>query len=204
MLRRDGPNRQPRGSSVKKKADEDLTEQPSLDEGVRLKIQAGASALRGTGIKIAEAASFIRRTVDLEKLEEAASAIGRTGTPEKIAEAGRAWRRRYARLNPPPQLVPRRDMQPAPNNPKPVGDHNDERKSKPRIIRQGAQSTRVDVVLKRLFPPDGIPPCREELANADLWDQFSREYARVEGAQHPPSLHDIPSKDTLFHKVGRK
>ena len=42
------------------------------------------------------------------------------------------------------------------------------------------ESTGVDVVLKRLFPPDGIPPCREELANADLWDQFSLEYARVE------------------------
>ena len=192
-----------------KKADENLntnpaeTEQPFLDERLRLKIQeAFTGAVRVNSAEIQAAASAtIRRTVDPEKTEEAASALRRTVDLEKRAEAVRASWRRHARLNPPPQLVPRRDMQPAPDPPaKPVGDY----KSKPRIIRQGAQSIRADAVLKRLFPPDGIPPCREELADADLWDRFSREYARVEEAQHPPSRHLKPSKDTLLRKAGRK
>jgi hypothetical protein len=76
------------------------------------------------------------------------------------------------------------------------------KQSRRKAVYHGAQSTRAKVVLKRMSP-SGEYPTRSELPNADLWDQFCKEYERVEGKAKSSRL-GIPSRSTVLRVVGRK
>jgi hypothetical protein len=73
-----------------------------------------------------------------------------------------------------------------------------------------AQRLRARKVLRRIWPGDY--PSRDEVTDADLWDQFCVEYDHLEGEAEaaaiatgkPASKYGRPSKDTLLRLVGRK
>jgi hypothetical protein len=105
---------------------------------------------------------------------------------------------------------------PAAEPPKPVkaaAESNPSKKkkrSRRKTIYHAAQRGRAKVVLRRKWP-DGNYPCRDELPDSDLYDQFCAEYDRVEGkareaaiaaGKKPPSKYGRPSKDTVLREVG--
>jgi hypothetical protein len=100
-----------------------------------------------------------------------------------------------------PESLPPDDASPAKLPAKP---------SRKRGSHYAPQRLRARKVLRRIWPGDY--PSRDEVTDADLWDQFCVEYDHVEGKAEaaaiapgkPTSKYGRPSKDTLLRLVGRK
>jgi hypothetical protein len=100
-----------------------------------------------------------------------------------------------------PESLPPDDASPAKLPAKP---------SRKRGSHHAAQRLRARKALRRIWPGDY--PSRNEVTDADLYDQFCAEWKRVEekakaeaiAAGKPASKYGCPSKDIVLREVGRK
>jgi hypothetical protein len=81
------------------------------------------------------------------------------------------------------------------------GPPKDGRRSRKRALRAGTKSVRASAVLRRIYQ-DRLPN-RDEVSDADLWNAFVEEWARVEGVKRH-SLNDRPQRSTVMRAIGRK